>query len=584
TSCFKIRVWKTPNQRQPWRDLRAWSLSASMPSPINFSMVNPRKPFSFFAIWEHIMKDFDAGIDDDEGDDNGLRDGVYQLPSELFDCLVTKLSPFALYWLQLKEPHSSWSEDISVYDSSGSGRKQELTEAIGFKWQNIMGDLHKRYSLLYFQCDLFGCYARYLRLQNVFCTPEICKLLQNSELHGLVLWRILNQVQVDGLCRILDQNRNTLTSIELVNCNLSFPSINAICGSLCKGNLPRVKHFALKRTKLTNGNSFSLPPNLVLLLSGRSLYSLTICNCDMERDFAKLVLRSLLDVASNLSSLDLSENKISGWLSDFLFKTSDQPLVSSDGSNCLHSLRVLNLMGNSLCKNDIQALKSALVVMPSLEILDLSDNPIGDEGVRSLIPCFAKSSKHLFLSDLNLENCKLSCHGVNKLLQALSTTNYPLVSLSLADNDLGSQVTAALGKFLGSSIKSLDVRDIGLGSSGFRELKRCMGEGVNLVSINISENRGGTGAAEFLLRLVSVAPKLVSVDAGYNLLPTESLSTIGSALDRGRGKLRHLDLTGNQKLCEESCIAVLAEFRHNGEPVVRLPTSHTSGALYDDDP
>lgn len=461
---------------------------------------------------------------------------------------------------------------------------EDLIEAIGSKRQNIMGDLHKRYSLLYFQCELFGCYARYLRLQNVFCAPETCKLLQNSELHGLVLWRILNQVQVDGLCRILEQNRNTLTSIELVNCYLSFPSINAICGSLCKGNRPMAKHFALKRTKLTNGNSFSLPPNLVLLLSGRSLYSLTICNCDMERDFAKLVMKSLLDVSSNLSSLDLSENKISGWLSDFLFKPSDQPLVSSDGSKCLPSLRVLNLMGNNLCKNDIQALKSALVMMPLLESLVLSDNPIGDEGIRSLIPCFAKSSKHLFLSDLNLENCKLSCHGVNELLQALSTTNYPLVSLSLADNDLGSQVTVALGKFLGSSIKSLDVRDIGLGSSGFRELKRCIGEVVNLVSINISENRGGTGAAEFLLQLVSVAPKLVSVDAGYNLLPTESLSTLGSALDRGRGKLRHLDLTGNQKLCKESCIAVLAEFQHNGEPVVRLPTSHTSGALYDDDP
>lgn len=38
---------------------------------------------------------------------------------------------------------------------------------------------------------------------------------------------------------------------------------------------------------------------------------------------------------------------------------------------------------------------------------------------------------------LKLENCELSCDGVNHLLGALATFKRPLKSLSVADNYLG---------------------------------------------------------------------------------------------------------------------------------------------------
>jgi len=41
-----------------------------------------------------------------------------------------------------------------------------------------------------------------------------------------------------------------------------------------------------------------------------------------------------------------------------------------------------HLRGNNLCKNDMEDLRCALVHMPVLEILDLADNPIQDEGIK----------------------------------------------------------------------------------------------------------------------------------------------------------------------------------------------------------
>lgn len=42
--------------------------------------------------------------------------------------------------------------------------------------------------------------------------------------------------------------------------------------------------------------------------------------------------------------------------------------------------------GNNLQMDDANSLKYALIRMPYLEILDLSDNPIEDEGIKSV--CF----------------------------------------------------------------------------------------------------------------------------------------------------------------------------------------------------
>ncbi|KAL2945480.1 Ran GTPase-activating protein 1 [Bienertia sinuspersici] len=207
--------------------------------------------------------------------------------------------------------------------------------------------------------------------------------------------------------------------------------------------------------------------------------------------------------------------------------------------------------------------------MPVLETLDLSDNPFEDEGIKHLIPYFVKSPEHFSLASLNLKNCILSCNGATELLEVLLALKYPLTSLSLADNYLG---------------RLLDIRDIGLGPSGFLELQINMPGVIKLTSIDISENRGGIQAAEFLEELIIRSSELVNVHAGYNLMPSESLNIIYSALKNAKGKLQCINLTGNQKLCQTDNALALSEFQHNGEPIVMISASGSLDTLYDDDP
>lgn len=50
-----------------------------------------------------------------------------------------------------------------------------------------------------------------------------------------------------------------------------------------------------------------------------------------------------------------------------------------------------------------------------------------------------------------------------------------------------------------------------------------------------SKNRGGIETATFLLKLLSGASDLVSVNASYNLMPVESIDIIHSALKIAKG-------------------------------------------------
>ncbi|KAG8641887.1 hypothetical protein MANES_12G040800v8 [Manihot esculenta] len=447
---------------------------------------------------------------------------------------------------------------------------------------------HSIYSMLSYHFEQFGHYARFLRLPNVLCVAETCKLLRNSKLQSLALRWIRSKEHVDGLCQLLIQNIETLTSLEFIHCKLSSTFVNAICGCLeIKGKETHIiQNFSIRTSNFLENNAVSFPQSFVSFLSsGRSLCSLRFCDNNLDRYFAQMLFTILINASSSISTLDLSDNSIAGWLSNFN-RGSSSRLPSSLGTfKSLQSLHELNLRGNNLHKYDVESLRNALFLMPNLEVLDLSDNPIEDEGIRCLIPYFVEAPERCSpLAVLNLEDCELSWNGVTQLLDTLSTLKRPLRSLTLADNGLGSLVAGSLGKFLATSITELNIGGIGLGSAGFLELQKGMTVELKLVKINISKNRGGLETARFLSKLMSSAPDLVVVNASYNLMPEETLTIICSALKAAKGNLQSLDLTGNMWDCQQTYASVLAEFQHNGRPILILPSAYAPDVPYDDDP
>ncbi|TKY62275.1 NLRC3 protein [Spatholobus suberectus] len=395
------------------------------------------------------------------------------------------------------------------------------------------------HSKLSYHCLQFGSQVSCLRLQNVLCTAETSGLLRECKLQSLVLRCIRSKEQIDGLCKLIAQHCRTLTSLEFVHCTLSTDFINAIFGSLVIESVQKheIQHLSIIASSFPEPCTVSLPSGLVSFLSsGRSLCSLKLSDNCHGRTFAKALFVTLLNLSSGISVLDLSANKIAGWLSDFNKRFLSGSHLSFGNGTSLKLLRVLNLRENNLQKDDAESLRYALEHVPNLEELDISDNSIEDEGIRNLIPYFVGASETCpHITCLKLENCDLSGVGVNHFLHVLSTFKGPLKSLSVADNYLGSQVAEALGKFLSTPIEVLDIAGIGLGSYGFQELQNLIKEEIKLVKINISKNRGGIETAKFLSKLLSQAPQLVDVNAASNLMPIESLAIICSALKFAKG-------------------------------------------------
>ncbi|KAK9146306.1 hypothetical protein Sjap_006209 [Stephania japonica] len=461
-----------------------------------------------------------------------------------------------------------------------------IVECIGYSMN--MSDRASVYWKLSYHCQQFGRYARCLRFQNVLCVSEICDLLRDSKLENIVLRRIRSNEHINGACKLLLQNNESLCSIEFIYCKFSSDTLNAICSSLYPKDILQhgLQYFSIKASIILENDLVPVPSGFISLLSsGRSLYSLIFCDNHLGPRFAKMIFDTLLDSPSGLFILDMSENNITGWLSNINGGTSRCFGGCLEINNSLWSLRVLNLRGNNLRKDDADTLKNVLVQMPNLEYLDVSDNPIEDEGVKYLIPYFVQASTRDYcLLELKMENCDLSSVGVTRLLGSLYHLKNPLNSLSLGDNDVGSEVAEHLARFLGSScVKVLNVEDIGLGPSGFRELCEKLPKKTSLVEITVSKNRGGKEAAKFISELILRAPELVALDASYNFIPSDSLADICYALKHSKGKLRKLDLTGNTGCYQSPQASILAEFQIHGKPVVVLP-SLCAPVPYDDDP
>lgn len=82
-------------------------------------------------------------------------------------------------------------------------------------------------------------------------------------------------LQITGVCKLLNQNSESLKTLEFIHCILSSASITEICSSLSPKSLQAhgIKHFSINTTKFLETNPSSVPVELVSFLSsGRCVY------------------------------------------------------------------------------------------------------------------------------------------------------------------------------------------------------------------------------------------------------------------------------------------------------------------------
>nr|XP_017255613.1 PREDICTED: ribonuclease inhibitor-like [Daucus carota subsp. sativus] len=201
-------------------------------------------------------------------------------------------------------------------------------------------------------------------------------LLRESKLEALEIHDVNSKKQVDGLHKILSQSVKTLVSLRFENCQIPSKLFSKICDSLLAEDrrTHKIKHF-----RVNSSRSFEagLPTRVVSFLSSaRSLCTVDFCDSNLSRDSAKKVFNELSEASSDIAVLDLSENDITGWLPFLMWKK-----YSTDELCTLKSLRVLRLRSCNLQLIDAARLNYELFKLTNLKTLNLSDNPIKDDGL-----------------------------------------------------------------------------------------------------------------------------------------------------------------------------------------------------------
>ncbi|WVZ89124.1 hypothetical protein U9M48_035574 [Paspalum notatum var. saurae] len=160
---------------------------------------------------------------------------------------------------------------------------------------------------------------------------ELSDLLQHCKLEKLMFIRIISEPEVTGVCLLLRWHAETLLSLEFIHCQLYPDVMNKICESVCQKGFKShgIQQFSIKSSRI----------------------------CETK-------------------PLTIS----AGWLSNANQRFTTSSLApKSDVS--LNFLSVLNLRGNNLRKGDVLDLNKILIRMPNLRDLDISGNPIMDEGI-----------------------------------------------------------------------------------------------------------------------------------------------------------------------------------------------------------
>ncbi|XP_023181922.1 NACHT, LRR and PYD domains-containing protein 3-like isoform X1 [Xiphophorus maculatus] len=269
--------------------------------------------------------------------------------------------------------------------------------------------------------------ARFVRceLSETHCEVVASSLRANpSHLTELDLsCNKLGDYGVKLLCDGLESSNCKLEILRLADCSLSETSCVSLV-STKKSNLSYLTELDISKNKLTD----DVVKKLCIFLKNNKLKTLRLWGCSLSERSCALLGSALKSIPSQLTELDLSQNKDLGNAGvNELFGFLKSPLCK---------LRILKLRNCRLSEISCSSLASALKSNPShLTELDLSDNKdLKDAGVKEL--CGFLQMSVCKLQTLKLWRCSLSEISCSSLTSALKSNPSHLTLLDLSQNNL----------------------------------------------------------------------------------------------------------------------------------------------------
>lgn len=262
--------------------------------------------------------------------------------------------------------------------------------------------------------------------------------------------------------------------------------------------------------------------------------------------------------AHHLNSLDVSQNPIS-----------DQGVISIISSGMNGNLSSVDFSGTSLTQAGIQQIAnilqdninnvseiklantqmtaqgfSAIVDLPQLTALDVSNNAIGDEATKIL----NEKKSHIFLEKINLSATKLSDEGALQLAEALPELN--VSSLDISHNQVSSASFAKIVQSNTSSLTDLNVANNQITEEGAQALALALPkkpiETIHLENNPLTE-MGSEVIAKSLIKpptphFEEIGKEIISVDEARALRrstkPATKMKTIYLDFNLFQGKAR----------------------------------------------
>ena len=194
-------------------------------------------------------------------------------------------------------------------------------------------------------------------------------------------------------------------------------------------------------------------------------------------------------------------------------------------------LQELDLSENKLQASTLLSLARSLEArpgpLPGLRVLRVSENEWGAQGGEALAALLAQLPH---LQELHAESCLLR-GGVLALAPAIAC-HKRLEVLNLSDNDINDEGARALAAALARSpcIRKVDLQCNGLEAEGARAMAQMLHSCKTLEILVLWENRLGDDGAAAMAELIVRCPRLHTLDLKFNMITAEGARHLANAL------------------------------------------------------
>lgn len=294
-------------------------------------------------------------------------------------------------------------------------------------------------------------------------------------------------------------------------------------------------------------SEFSLQIISFSLRNLKSLAKLSFCSCLIGDSGAQIVFNGLKESLS-IREIDLVKNNLTSVGSIYISETLKVNLI----------IQKLNLYSNKISAEGAKYLSQA---NGNLSELNLADNEIKAEGVKALADnlAFSKNLVYLNLNRNNGYQSSFSLHvaeilaisislekidlgnnfigydGIKSIFLALRNNSQSKVfEISLESNEIDNRATSLISEYLQTdmSLTSLNLTNNYLGPEGAQSLSTSLKVNKTLKMLYLANNHLGHEGCIYIAQGLRFNRSLVTIDLGKNDIERKSLTDVETAISK----------------------------------------------------